>query len=60
MSTQATAAVTLDGYNPMLPEVRANPYPYYALMGREDPIHQIVPGMPFLMASKICASVACA
>lgn len=34
MSAEATAAVTLEGYNPMLPEVRANPYPYYALCRR--------------------------
>jgi cytochrome P450 len=39
-------------YNPLLPEVRANPYPYYAALRREDPVHQILPGAPFYAVSR--------
>lgn len=28
------------------PEVRENPYPYYAALRRDSPIHQLVPGAP--------------
>ena len=29
------------------PEIRANPYPYYAALRRESPIHPLAPGAPF-------------
>ena len=31
-------------YNPLLPEVRQDPYPYYAYLREEQPVYQ-VPGM---------------
>jgi cytochrome P450 len=39
-------------YNPLRPEVRADPYPYYAALQRESPVHQIVPGMPFYSVTR--------
>ena len=39
-------------YQPLAPEVRADPYPYYAALRRESPVHQIVPGMPFYCVSR--------
>lgn len=30
----------------LAPEVRANPYPYYAAMRRDSPIHPLAPGAP--------------
>jgi len=45
-------------YNPLLPHVRANPYPYYAVLRRESPVHQIVPGVPLYAVARyddVCA-----
>jgi len=39
-------------YNPLRPEVRADPYPYYAALRRESPVHQIVPGLPFYTVTR--------
>src|SRR5262245_42836783 len=39
-------------YHPLLPEVRADPYPYYAALRRESPVHQIIPGMPFYCVTR--------
>jgi cytochrome P450 len=33
-------------FNLLSPEVRANPYPYYAAMRRDSPIHPLAPGAP--------------
>ncbi len=52
----ARASISAQDYNPMSPEVRANPYPYYAALRREEPVRQIVPGMPFFAVSR-CADV---
>ena len=39
-------------YSPLLPEVRANPYPYYAALRREAPVHRMIPGLPFFAVSR--------
>jgi cytochrome P450 len=39
-------------YNPLRPEVRADPYPYYAALRRESPVHQIVAGLPFYTVTR--------
>jgi cytochrome P450 len=39
-------------YNPLRPEVRADPYPYYAALRRESPVHQIVPGLPYYTVTR--------
>jgi cytochrome P450 len=39
-------------YNPVRPEVRADPYPYYAVLRREAPVHQIVPGLPYYTVTR--------
>ncbi len=39
-------------YNPLSPEVCADPYPYYAALRRESPVHPIVPGFPFYAVSR--------
>ena len=41
-----TAQPSAADFNLLSPEVRANPYPYYAAMRRESPIHPLVPGAP--------------
>jgi cytochrome P450 len=44
--------VRASDYNPLRPEVRADPYPYYAALRRESPVHQIVPGLPFYTVTR--------
>ena len=36
-----------EDFNLLSPDVRANPYPYYAALRRESPIHPLAPGAPF-------------
>ena len=36
---------TINRFDPFLPEIHENPYPYYAVLRQEDPVHW---GMPFL------------
>ncbi len=48
----ASASISAQDYNPVSPEVRANPYPYYAALRREDPVRQFVPGVPFFAVSR--------
>ena len=36
---------TINRFDPFLPEIHENPYPYYATLREEDPVHW---GMPFL------------
>ena len=43
--TQRAAPRAAD-FSLLSPEVRANPYPYYAAMRRESPIHPLMPGAP--------------
>ncbi len=54
--TQSTStageSISAQDYNPLSPEVRANPYPYYAALRREDPVRQFMPGMPFFALSR--------
>ena len=38
-------------YNPFKPEVKADPYPYYAALRREEPVYQI-PGTDFYAVSR--------
>jgi cytochrome P450 len=45
-------AIRASDYNPLRPEVRADPYPYYAALRRESPVHQIVPGLPFYSVTR--------
>jgi cytochrome P450 len=44
--------VRASDYDPLHPDVRADPYPYYAALRRESPVHQITPGMPFYCVSR--------
>ena len=46
------APVRASDYNPLAPEVRADPYPYYAALRRESPVHQSIPGLPFFAVSR--------
>lgn len=39
-------------YDPLAPHVRADPYPYYAALRRESPIHQTIPGVPMFAVSR--------
>ena len=41
-----TGQLSAADFNLLSPEVRADPYPYYAAMRRESPIHPLVPGAP--------------
>ena len=54
MSQAATtrAAVSAGDYNPLSPEVRANPYPYYAALRRDSPVHQAFPGVPLYTVTR--------
>lgn len=42
----ASATPRAEDFSLLAPEVRENPYPYYAALRRESPIHQLVPGAP--------------
>ncbi|MBK7952354.1 MAG: cytochrome P450 [Deltaproteobacteria bacterium] len=39
-------------YNAFNPVVRANPYPYYAALRDESPIHRMIPGAPLFAVSR--------
>lgn len=41
-----SAEPTAADFSLLTPEVRENPYPYYAALRRESPIHQLAPGAP--------------
>jgi cytochrome P450 len=45
-------AIQPSDYIPIDPRVRADPYPYYEVLRREAPVHQIVPGLPFWALSR--------
>jgi len=49
---ETTPVVSAADYNPLRPEVRADPYPYYAALRRESPVHQIGQGLPMLAVSR--------
>jgi len=48
MSQHVSAA----NYNILEPRVRANPYPYYAALRRESPLHRMIPGAPLVAVSR--------
>jgi cytochrome P450 len=48
----AKSEIRASDYNPLRPEVRADPYPYYAALRRESPVHQIVPGLPYYSVTR--------
>jgi len=41
-----TGQPSASDFNLLSPDIRADPYPYYAAMRRESPIHPLVPGAP--------------
>jgi len=45
-------SIRASDYNPLDPQVRADPYPYYAAMRRDSPLHQIMPGVLFFAVSR--------
>ena len=45
-------SVSASDFNLLLPEVRANPYPYYAALRRESPLHRMLPGVPLFAVSR--------
>ena len=47
-SAQPSAA----DFNLLSPEFRENPYPYYAAMRRDSPIHPIAPGAPLYAVTR--------
>jgi cytochrome P450 len=51
-AVQANGRISPGDYNPMLPHVRADPYPYFAALRRESPVHQIVPGVPLYAVAR--------
>ena len=46
VSHATTGQPSAADFNLLSPEIRVNPYPYYAAMRRDSPIHQLVPGAP--------------
>ena len=41
---------SLSDYSPL--QVLSDPYPFYAALRRESPVHQVVPGLPFYVLSR--------
>lgn len=52
MSTTTMATPSVGDYNPLVPEIRRDPYPYYRALRNESPVHQIMPGLPFFALSR--------
>ena len=46
------AKISAADYNALNPVVRANPYPYYAALREESPIHRMIPGAPLFAVSR--------
>ena len=46
------ATIKPSDYSMLDPNVRANPYPYYAALRRESPVHRIREGMPVFAVSR--------
>ena len=46
MTHSPTGQPSAADFNMLSPDVRADPYPYYAAMRRESPIHPLAPGAP--------------
>jgi len=44
--------ISASDYNPLLPETRIDPFPYYRAMRDEAPVHQIIPGVPLFALSR--------
>jgi cytochrome P450 len=44
--TESQTGPSASDFNLLSPEFRANPYPYYAAMRRDSPIHPLAPGAP--------------
>ena len=44
--------VRASDYDALDPKVRADPYPYYAAMRRESPLHRMIPGVPLFAVSR--------
>lgn len=51
-SMDPPATLRASDYDPLSPVVRTDPYPYYAALRRESPVHPIVPGMPYYAVSR--------
>jgi cytochrome P450 len=47
-----TQPISAADYNALDPKVRANPYPYYAVLRRESPLHPMIPGVPIFTVSR--------
>jgi cytochrome P450 len=47
-----TRRITAEDYDVLNPAVRANPYPYYAALRDESPIHRMMPGAPMFTVSR--------
>ncbi len=50
--TESAIQVSASDYNPLDPNVRDNPYPYYAAMRRDSPVHQMIPGAPLFAVTR--------
>ena len=46
------STVSAADYNPLLSNVRANPYPYYAALRRDAPVHPMLPNAPLFAVSR--------
>lgn len=48
----AKAEIRAGDYDPLRPDVRVDPYPYYAALRRETRVHQVTPGVPFYCVAR--------
>ena len=51
-SIETRPSITPADYKPLDPQVRANPYPYYAVLRREAPVHRMLPGAPIFAITR--------
>jgi cytochrome P450 len=51
-AVQPRPPLTPADYDPFDPQVRADPYPYFAVLRRDAPVHPIRPGLPFYVVTR--------
>lgn len=51
-NASSISEITPSDYNPLLPEVRANPYPYYKALRDHAPVHPLLPGVPIYAVTR--------
>jgi hypothetical protein len=52
VALESQRSLTPADYDPFDPRVRADPYPYYAVLRRDSPVHPLRPGLPVFIVTR--------